>query len=85
VTIRLLPSGSAMEPSMSPHTKVLALGPAIGHFLGREIAAWVELADGHYCYDGLAPGPRPGLVDLMQLRPGEIGVSPGLLYRRDRR
>lgn len=57
-----------------------SLGPAIGIYLGRKIHAWVEVNNQIYDYDGIAEGPRPGLVDLSLMAYDEICVTPGLRY-----
>jgi len=56
------------------------LGPAIGIYLGRKIHSWVEIDNGIYDYEGIAAGPRPGLVDLSLLAYDEICITPGLRY-----
>jgi len=56
------------------------LGPTIGIYLGRKIHAWVEIDNGIYDYQGIAEGPRPGLVDLSLLGDDEVCITPGLRY-----
>lgn len=58
------------------------VGPSIGSFLDVAIPAWVKLSDGQYLFDGIAPGPRAGIVDMGKLKEGEVAIFPGLLYRR---
>lgn len=58
-------------------------GPAIGEFLGQRIFAWLQLCDGNwYDFSGVAPGPRPGLVNLSIVGEDQIVVTPGLLFSR---
>lgn len=59
---------------------VVAYGPVIGSFLDRDIHAWVQLDDGIYNYEGVAPGPRPGVVDPRLVPAGRVLLKPGLCY-----
>lgn len=68
----------------SPSQEVpLEIGPVIGSFLGMTFPAWVRMPEGVYHYQGIAAGPKPGLVDLKKLNPGEICITPGLCYKLD--
>lgn len=78
-------SNPATPISADTPTKEIPLekGPTIGFFLGMEIPAWVRMPEGVYQFEGIADGPKPGLVDLAKLKPGEICVTPGLCYKLD--
>jgi hypothetical protein len=60
------------------------VGPTLGTFQGRPIAAAVVDRDGRrYAFAGIMPRSRSGQYDLAALRPGEWIVDPGLIYQRD--
>lgn len=66
----------------SPETPI-EFGPEIGYFMDGLIYAWLRMVDGIYTFDGIAPGPRPGHVDMSKIGPDEICVSPGLRYKKE--
>ena len=61
-----------------PSRRVALLGPSIGQYLGRDIPAWYETADGQRReYAGIC-GPQP---DFDTLETGQSVLAPGLLYQ----
>jgi hypothetical protein len=62
-------------------SRPLNFGPDVGRFLGKGIPAWIRMEDGLYAFEGVAPGPEAGIVDLSLLGQNEIALYPGLLYR----
>ena len=59
----------------------LEFGPDVGRFMGKGIPAWIRMEDWLYAFNGRAPGPEAGIVDLSLLGENEIALYPGLLYR----
>ncbi len=59
---------------------ILGYGPKIGSLLGRPLYDWLDLPDGRYIYDGMAPGPRAGIVDLRLVRDDQVLLAPGVCY-----
>lgn len=60
-------------------TRVVAFGPSVGRYMGREIPAWLQTADGtRHEYVGVAGAE----VQLSRLAAGQSVIAPGLLYQR---
>lgn len=75
-----MPPNAAPNSPLVERAPVVAYGPVIGSFLDRDIHAWVQLADGIYNFEGVAPGPRPGVVDPRLVPAGRVLLKPGLCY-----
>ncbi|WP_109015631.1 hypothetical protein [Novimethylophilus kurashikiensis] len=76
-------TSTTISTNTQSNEAALETGPVVGYFLGHEIHAWVRVPEGVYVYDGIAPGPRPGMVDMTKLKSDEICISPGLCYKLD--
>jgi hypothetical protein len=56
--------------------------PIIGTYDDRPIPEWIERSGEKYTYNRPAQEDANGAVALAQLRPDEVVIAPGLIYRR---
>lgn len=65
---------------VSASRKIVAFGPSVGQYQGRDIPAWFETADGR---TSSYVGVSGAVANLDTLLPGQSVIAPGLVYQED--